>query len=75
MAAKEAEAMPFPKEETTPPVTKMKRVMKYPMSYMTCHTSIGIKTRQNNHTNTLQLGRTSVHFLASGWKCLTFINF
>ena len=40
MAAKEAEAMPFPKEETTPPVTKMKRVMKYPMSYMTCHTSI-----------------------------------
>src|SRR5690606_11795717 len=26
-APKEAEAMPFPKEETTPPVTKIKRVI------------------------------------------------
>ncbi|MCW2293918.1 hypothetical protein M2262_003968 [Pseudomonas sp. BIGb0408] len=30
IAAKDAEAMPFPNEETTPPVTKMKRVMKNP---------------------------------------------
>ncbi len=29
-APREAEAMPFPKEETTPPVTKIKRVMKIP---------------------------------------------
>jgi hypothetical protein len=27
MAAKDAEAMPFPKEETTPPVTNTKRGM------------------------------------------------
>jgi hypothetical protein len=32
IAAKEAEAMPLPSEETTPPVTNMKRVMKNPKS-------------------------------------------
>jgi len=32
MAAKEAEAMPFPKEETTPPVTKIKRVIEGPQN-------------------------------------------
>tara|TARA_B100001113_G_scaffold335145_1_gene314424 strand:+ start:158 stop:439 length:282 start_codon:yes stop_codon:yes gene_type:complete len=30
MAARDAEAMPFPKEETTPPVTKIKRVIEGP---------------------------------------------
>jgi hypothetical protein len=29
MAAKEAAAIPFPREETTPPVTKMNLVIEY----------------------------------------------
>ena len=35
MAARDAEAIPLPKEDTTPPVTKMKRVMKCPIYYAT----------------------------------------
>jgi hypothetical protein len=34
MAARDAEAMPFPKEETTPPVTKIKRVIEGPRAEM-----------------------------------------
>jgi hypothetical protein len=30
IAANEADAMPFPNEETTPPVTKIKRVIQDP---------------------------------------------